>query len=790
MHRASDVMFAVPNIVDTYLIERCGKETMHTDEHQLAARLRVLKAARDFERAVEKEQFRLGRAMHDVYPQVRARSPDEFGKVTTMQVARMLDATPNVPIVTLFAVHKQLMGNADEFVCHPSRHRFMHTFEVRPLSHLQNIERVKEIVRRGGPIIRNFQEKAKSLIDRSRELTAASVGEGPSRTEILDIEFTEQEQEIITFLRLSLSQGRRIQEDSYQGNIPAIIKGTYRYEELITPFTVLKFLREIGVYTPWEDMGCKDRDLYLPDVSENVILPPVTKDTLDQASLVAAATTPGLLTEDAHESIRHDFGNLPVYVIDDVSAEELDDGISIEPVPGEPNTDWIHVHVADPTAVLPITHPLSQQIQKRTESLYFGYQTWPMLPQDIGAICDMGRADILKAGQNVLTFSAKIGPDGEIKDHKVRAGRVHNVHKLRYDDVNMVLLNEALSHKFYPFEPDTTAAEAANIDVSPVLPHEGQLKRLYEVSRRIVQERVKRGIFAFSVNNAEVSFVDRPVLQNPTRVVQPIMYRGYPRLQYSVSDAASTERGSRSLVAECMKAAGRVASRFCEEHKIPTIRRTMPPVSFLDDATRDRVINARSEEGLVDAKLLLQEGVSFPAGELTTAPVGHWGLGVPDGEGYVRATSPLRRAEDMLVHWQIKSALLPGNRFPIDADAMNRLVADLNGRKMVVKTAYRAHRRQWTHTYIQRFMEAKAQSGGIVAGVDPMRNMDAFVSQNPVYNIVRWSLYQDVTIPILGLNAVVAVDPGVEIPVGTRIKVNAKTVFQYDLNQTLEVELA
>lgn len=44
--------------------------------------------------------------------------------------------------------------------------------------------------------------------------------------------------------------------------------------------------------------------------------------------------------------------DLPIYVIDAVYAEELDDGISIESVPGEPNTDWIHIHVADPTIEL------------------------------------------------------------------------------------------------------------------------------------------------------------------------------------------------------------------------------------------------------------------------------------------------------------------------------------------------------------------------------------------------------------------------------------------------------
>jgi len=54
---------------------------------------------------------------------------------------------------------------------------------------------------------------------------------------------------------------------------------------------------------------------------------------------------------DPAEHLRHDFGNFPVSVVDDAGAEELDDGLSIEPVPNEPSSAWIHVHIVDPTSV-------------------------------------------------------------------------------------------------------------------------------------------------------------------------------------------------------------------------------------------------------------------------------------------------------------------------------------------------------------------------------------------------------------------------------------------------------
>lgn len=181
-----------------------------------------------------------------------------------------------------------------------------------------------------------------------------------------------------------------------------------------------------------------------------------------------------------------------------------------------------------------------------------------MLSLGIGAICDMGRADVLKARQNVLSFGVKIGPNGEIKDYKIRTGRVHNVHKLRYADENMVLMNNALSHKLYPFESESMAATTASVDVSSVLPHEGQRRRLYEVSCRLIQERIKRGLFAFSEQCG--SLLRRPALPAESN------RRGasYPVSWISATSVLRNQFRdcwlwiTLVLVAECMKVAGRL----------------------------------------------------------------------------------------------------------------------------------------------------------------------------------------------------------------------------------------
>jgi hypothetical protein len=63
-----------------------------------------------------------------------------------------------------------------------------------------------------------------------------------------------------------------------------------------------------------------------------------------------------IYSRDPVESMRRDFGDIPVYVIDSPTAHELDDGISIEETP---DGVWVHAHIADPSHLIPPNHPLS-----------------------------------------------------------------------------------------------------------------------------------------------------------------------------------------------------------------------------------------------------------------------------------------------------------------------------------------------------------------------------------------------------------------------------------------------
>ena len=110
---------------------------------------------------------------------------------------------------------------------------------------------------------------------------------------------------------------------------------------------------------------------------------------------------------DLPESIRHDFGQLPVYTIDDNGAQELEDDNSIE----HPSSFWVHVHVADPTAILPPTYSIARRARDSVYTIYFNHGSRSMLPESL-VKDEIGLGNALGTGQaeNVMTFSAKVDP--------------------------------------------------------------------------------------------------------------------------------------------------------------------------------------------------------------------------------------------------------------------------------------------------------------------------------------------------------------------------------------------
>jgi len=118
-------------------------------------------------------------------------------------------------------------------------------------------------------------------------------------------------------------------------------------------------------------------------------------------------------------------------------------------------------------------------------------------------------------------------------------------------------------------------------------------------------------------------------------------------------------------VAELMVLANRVVAQFCGERGIPVpfrgSTRLLETSGTPSNLTLEKLLARREPgTGMVDYLAVQAANLTPPEAGVSSTPIDHWIMGLSHASpygAYVRGTSPLRRFDDMLVHWQIKAAL-------------------------------------------------------------------------------------------------------------------------------------
>jgi hypothetical protein len=167
---------------------------------------------------------------------------------------------------------------------------------------------------------------------------------------------------------------RTIHNNSYlHGSASAVLRAIGMYPDTVLDQRVgWTFLQEIGAIAPWANRTYFD--MRLPSVISQVIPPKY---------LPEAKPTEEVNTElDVLSDLRKDWGDLPVYCIDDIDAKEIDDGISIEPTDAD-DEYWVHIHVADPASMIEPRSITAQNAMFAARTTYFPDRVIGMLPGDI-----------------------------------------------------------------------------------------------------------------------------------------------------------------------------------------------------------------------------------------------------------------------------------------------------------------------------------------------------------------------------------------------------------------------
>lgn len=730
--RRNDVTYVIPGFIDPDLSRLVLQAS--SDDRSIAT---ILQHLRRFEIDLEEATRNLmSMGASDLYD-VLHRNPNSLPPKSITSVGAMLalgggqklsPSRRKQQLALDLAMHRILMADPEHFLADPHSHRATGRFTLVPKAETIEYDVVREWVRTivtSAPL-HSFAVKAakakawgvahpplyeRPTLDGLKKYTREEIG----------IEWDKDDRLILRFLNRSLAQQRLIQDQPYMLIAPAIIKlvddyGRKNYPEVpamintvkyIDRERVMSFLSEVGVAAPWENWVVQEADTGLlnwaladprPRLSSSS-----TRSSSSKSSSSPVVTSTRTLSptefypSDLHDSVRKDFGQLPVYTIDDATAQELDDGVSLETStllsPDGTPTHWVHVHIADPTALLHPDHEISQIAKLRDHTEYFPERTWGMLPSWF--VTGKGMSLGSKVGgpdEKTLTISARLDERGALMEMSIHAGIVRRVKRLTYAAVNKVL--------GYQPSPSTTSSIVLtepllppDYDYSTLLPLRmtddkslasdpvavAQLTTLHRLAIALNRRRREDGALFWTFPSSSLTVAPKIThldmsATTPTApnfyATAPIITLRLPNISMA-DDVVEPIPPAQLLVSELMILANRVGAQFCVERSIPIGYRSQAIPSGSPENIAS-VLAARGEDGSISPLEILQKEIEFVGAKDGIVPGPHWPMGIRDEYGYTKVTSPLRRWSDMVSHWQIKSALLPAGSSSSSSSSSSR----------------------------------------------------------------------------------------------------------------------
>ncbi|RAL11912.1 exoribonuclease II, partial [Aspergillus homomorphus CBS 101889] len=510
--------------------------------------------------------------------------------------------------------------------------------------------------------LQQFIAKAQRLIKQSRTVrsptTKASVGPSAQRNddkkktgravyrEILTEEFTDTDRIIIEYLQQWCIPPRRMTRGHMRSAGSHIMRSTGMYSAVdLDPLTATLFLQELGIFHPWENLRLLDHHLALPGHG----ISPESDALWDKAVKEGKELEDKVKLEDRMKGMRVDWGDMPVYCVDDVGAKEIDDGVSLERIPGS-DLYWIHVHIANPTAFIDRDTSIMKWAASRVQTLYVPERTYPMLPDSLTQ-----KHFSLGPRRPTLTFSAKMNLQGEVLDINVANGKIRNVIYITHDRLRRI------------FQPTTGAKDntkTLTVGAFPQPPptREGLQETLtsedeetFHTLRRLMlafrEHRRKNGAMEWPHMpdvSVSMSVGSAPLPPQKLEVTEGRYVMGDPMIRLRQHDNNPHEvpdLTKENLISFLMNLGCWVSASWLSSRNIPAIYDGTQYHPEYSKVTSENMSQYAGQQWL---------NMAPPTGVSASHPLHHTPLGL---DVYTKSTSPLRRYNDVLAHYQIEAAL-------------------------------------------------------------------------------------------------------------------------------------
>ena len=300
---------------------------------------------------------------------------------------------------------------------------------------------------------------------------------------------------------------------------------------------------------------------------------------------------------------------------------------------------WIHVFIADLASFTSVDSYYSRLASKTSSSLYLPQGMLPMLPLQYGM-----RASLAEGKANrVITFSAKLAANGDIAEYRITPGIINNLKRTTYEAVDQIL--------------DSSETDGLS-----------QLKTAHELARLHL---------AFRKNQGQVDF------DLPERKITVADVGGQAAINFKVEEGM---KKSADTVREMMIIAGRVAAMYSKDNGLQVPFRYHLAPSIVPSC------NTLFE------KLQLLQDVRPSAVDLISRP--HWAMGL---ESYCKATSPLRRYFDLLLHQQLYQNIL--DEQPIAETFLRKVIPKAYRHEQYLKRLQNASKRYWTLRHLRDVLD-------------------------------------------------------------------------------------
>lgn len=582
--------------------------------------------------------------LRHIHPSVDCRRPDNLYEVFPLNYTATLDKVAAIVrqyTEALAACHRTLVPR------YAASAQAMATFSRTSASKLP-----RELA--NIPIVK-FIDEARSAVLESRtqrQWTSHGILEASSGAKLCKPKWSQASKDILLYLEWWASYDLFAPGSRFHAYGALLLRALDLYQDAhLDQSTAWTFLQEIGVIAPWEIPSRYKTRLPGVAITRGGGLSRETPDHFEASRRVDVAA-------DIRSQV---VGGETVFCIDDPLTVVVDDGVSLERT-SEPDEFWVHVHVADPASVIKPDSELARLAELIPENIYLPGHFQAMLPSEPGdEDAGLVKQFSLRSRGPAITFSAKLNGAGDVLDYDIKPGTQRDVLYLDPADVSS-FCDEPPPPP--PAKDDASLVVGTLRDRAPHVPErpmvaaedltqnaKDDLLTLYRLAEASKRKRLSEGAMPYFAPKPSVSVVfDSAVERTPSASVFP----ADPYIEVGRESSVGC-----SVVSNFMVLAGQLAARWCASRGIPVPyrrdARSTPNQrqAALDYASKE--IYPLVRQGIEPARQQREQLNSLTGGlEISSEPGPYLVLGI---DMYAKATSPLRRFSDLLLHWQIHAAL-------------------------------------------------------------------------------------------------------------------------------------